>query len=197
MLKKFLISAAILAVLSLLVSLVTFADVYTWRDKDGKIHVTETKPPADAEIIKSIIHPTPTETPKGYIKPTPKPRVPQNDQPTPKPTQASEEDTSSDEDASLTPTPLVDKDGHNEAWWRKKKQNLEQSLASSQNRLKEVENQLYYVNEEALYDNPKQREKLLNEKDSLEKKVAELNKELDDLEYTCRQAGGLPGWVRD
>lgn len=187
--KKAFLITCLLLVLMFLLSLMTSADVYMWKDEEGNIHMTKHKPPEGAEIIKAIVHPTPTGTPNYHPYATPLKK---------KSDQKKRDDQMDDSSKPLpTSTPHLDDMGHGETWWRNHKSNLQKSLANKKNRIEEINDRLYYINEVAEYDNPKERNKLITEKEDLKKGLKEIEAELDDLEYSVQQAGGYPGWVRD
>ncbi|MBN2383030.1 DUF4124 domain-containing protein [bacterium] len=204
MLKKVIIATISLLITAFLVNLIAFADsdVYTWRDKDGKIHVTEAPPPEGAELIKAIIHPTPTPTTtpggyQGYLKSTQANEEAEADQ-----GDTDEDDASQDNPDRIegTPTPYVDSDGHDESWWRDKKRALESTIENGENRLQEISKELRRVNnDEDLKSQEKrsERTRLLQEKDTITENIANAKQELEDLDYEVKRAGGLPGWVRD
>ncbi|MFC1848780.1 DUF4124 domain-containing protein [candidate division CSSED10-310 bacterium] len=199
MLKKKLLGSACFGFIIIFISLLAFADVYMWKDEDGMVHITQTPPPAGAEIIKSVKEPTktPTPTPRGqfkhknkdyfewrtFKKATPKPTIP-----------GVNRNPILDRKESPSPTPHVDEFGHDEQWWKEHKQKLEVSLDKAKKGLQHIKDELRSYHQGSR--RASQEKSLRNQKIKLEEKISQMETELEDLEYAVKKAGGLPGWVR-
>lgn len=181
--------------ISLSLCFIVFADLYTWEDEDGKVRITQTTPPEGVTVLKTIVHPTGTPTQfetqrrinqyfdwrTPYIKNTPTPGgADQNWTPTP--------------ETYSTATPYLDKNGHDEQWWRKRKSDIEMKLSETRNLLEESSNQL-----RIMYQGSTRADAISAHREKhreMEQQIKTLEEELEGLDVELKDVDGLPGWLR-
>ena len=56
----------LILVFMFLFTVMTFADVFMWKDETGKVHITQSPPPEGAELVKILNRTTPSPTPTAY-----------------------------------------------------------------------------------------------------------------------------------
>lgn len=190
------------------------ADVYTWKDADGKINVTQTPPPDGATIIKIIKKSTPTPEKDGDSRSETKnnqegviSRPTSSKSREPAIMISSDSDDSDDTDvtptetpdmgptATPTQTPITDNEGKTEEWWRAHSSKLRNKLKQAEQKLESIKNELRILNQG--HRRPDEVDNLRARQRDLEAEIADLKEQVNNLENEVRKAGGYPGWVRN
>ena len=163
-----------------------FADVYSYTDKQGNLHFVDSEakiPPEYRKNTRTI------EMPSRPAPPAPEPALvdplPPENGSAPAPSENQGEET----------RPIErDSNGHDEKWWRSRKEKLER-------RKRELEEELEKFDEAALivaqgfYSRSALHERE-QKKERLRKELAGVNEKIVALREEARQAGAPPGWLR-
>ena len=161
------------------------ATVYQWTTPEGVIGLTD-DPGRIPDRYRATAKPYGTVTTPPSSKQAPAPAA--KPQPSTANTTAAE------------PTPPVDHDGHDRAWWQDRVQELKDQRADLVRQREEAEkkfNEIHYFGRQT-YGELQLAQTLRQQADDLAKQISALDQQLTSgLAEEARKAGAPIGWVRD
>ena len=180
------------------------AGIYRWTDAQGVIHFTDSPETIPPEYRSAEEKPASSGAPTAATGSAPaatepeKTRAAQAESGGAKEDNATAPETSPPaEEATRAPGLTLDNFGHDESYWRDRKQFWEQRLSDAQGLYRDTRREFNRVNKRFDKREYRQMKTLRDRMRAIEKEIAEAQGMLEGgLAREARQAGAPPGWIR-
>lgn len=182
---------AVLAIAFALASSAVAGGVYQWTDSNGAVHFTDDPgkiPKKYHDTVQEVVRPPDEESEADGASP-----------PEGQPTKPRSGQAPDSERRQYTPSEAVDAHGHNEAWWKQRAKEWQDTKADAEAKLADAQERLgreRFLN--ATTGNMKRIQEISTEVSTYEGQIREAEKMLTEvLPDEARRAQAPPGWLRD